>query len=198
VMAEIDSQVIAAVDAGLLLTDEAGRVVRANERSRTILGRDLTGSVLTKDEFDDDLPVVGSLAGCYRRAAEISEPCQDLVIANNEDGPIYYWVTISPATASRTGGGHVILMVDIGAVFSESPVLQRVFSQVNHDLRSPLTSIAGAAELLLSGRVGALEGVQRRLVTIMEEGTRKMSAILTRTKTHLAEAGQAAGGGEGE
>jgi signal transduction histidine kinase len=65
--------------------------------------------------------------------------------------------------------------------------VRAVFSQVNHDLRSPLTSIGGATELLMSGRVAEMDAMQRRLLAIIEESVKKMSEILARTKARLSE-----------
>ena len=197
-MTDINRQVIEHLDAAVLLVREDGEVVLANERSIRLLGRDLTHVNLATSGLEDDLPIVVGVADSFRRAASTAEACRDLLVRQDEEEIHYMWVTVSDKGGS--GGPEecrVVMMQDITAPLTESPALQRIFSQVNHDLRSPLTSIAGAAELLLSGRVGAIDGVQRRLVTIVEEGTQKMSAILTRTKNHLAQ-GQALGGEGGE
>ena len=101
----------------------------------------------------------------------------------------YYWMVLTDAGPDGAGGPgeRILMMVDVGEVLSSSASIRKVFSQVNHDLRSPLTSISGAAELLQSGRAGDLPGMQKRLVTIVEESARKMADILARTKSSLAE-----------
>src|SRR5262249_37170300 len=124
---------------------------------------------------------------------------RELIASTDETGSHFYWVTVTgPASGGTSGDGRLITVLDISEPVMEGPSISRIFSQISHDLRSPLTSITGAAELLLSGRVGAMEPAQRRLVTIVEEGSRKMSAILARTKSELAqaEAAQAAAGGD--
>lgn len=197
-MTDINKQVVEQLDAGVLLVREDGVVVLANDRSVRLLGHDLTHENLATGALDDYAPIVLGVAESFRRATTTAASCRDLLVRQEEDAINYVWVTVS----DNSGSGNreecrVIMLQDITAPLTESPALQRVFSQVNHDLRSPLTSIAGAAELLLSGRVGPIDGIQRRLVTIVEEGTQKMSAILTRAKQHLAQ-GQAAGGDAGE
>jgi len=197
-MTDVNRQVVEQLDAGVLLVREDGLVVLANERSKCLLGADLTHENLANGTLDDQLPIVLGVADSFRRATSTAASCRDLLVRQDEDEVHYVWVTVS----DNSGSGdreecRVVMIQDITAPLTESPALQRVFSQVNHDLRSPLTSIAGAAELLLSGRVGPIDGIQRRLVTIVEEGTEKMRAILTRTKKHLAQE-QAAGGDPGE
>src|SRR5262249_37195179 len=154
----------------------------ANERSSSLLGRDLTGARLAADRFDDDLPIVEAIAMVYRRAAASRGGGRELIASTDEGGSRFYWVTVTRATgpaAGRAGGdGRLVAVVDISEPVMEAPSVRRIFSQINHDLRSPLTSITGAAELLLSGRVGSMEPVQRRLVTIVEEGSRRMNDIL--------------------
>ena len=197
-MTDINRQVVEHLEAAVLLVKEDGEVVLANERSVRLLGRDLTHENLATSGLADDLPIVLGVADSFRRAASTATACRDLLVRQDEDEIHYVWVTVSDNGGSGSREEcRVVMMQDITAPLTESPALQRIFSQVNHDLRSPLTSIAGAAELLLSGRVGAIEGVQRRLVAIVEEGTQKMSAILTRTKNHLVH-GQALGGDPGE
>ena len=197
-MTDINRQVVENLEAAVLLVKEDGEVVLANERSVRLLGRDLTHENLATSGLADDLPIVLGVADSFRRAASTATACCDLLVRQDEDEIHYVWVTVSDNGGSGSREEcRVVMMQDITAPLTESPALQRIFSQVNHDLRSPLTSIAGAAELLLSGRVGTIDGVQRRLVSIVEEGTQKMSAILTRTKNHLVH-GQALGGDPGE
>jgi len=196
-MNDVIKQVIEGLEAALLLIDADSRVLFLNERACTLLGRDLTGTRLDSDSFVDDLPLVEAVAGVYRRAEGAG---RELLTSTDEGGSHFYWVTVAPTVAPTAGAAasrrRVIAVVDISAPLMEAPAIRKVFSQVNHDLRSPLTSIAGAAELLLSGRVGTLEPVQRRLVTIVDEGSRKMGELLTRTKTDLLRAEAAGDGGE--
>ncbi len=194
-MKDINSQVVAGIDDVLILTDDAGKVLFANPSASRLFGRDLTGTKLRPEEVDDDPPIVASVVRGYRAAREGSGPHRELVSATTAEGPRYYWLSVHPAQSG--GSGRLLTLADITESLSGSPSLQRVFSVVNHDIRSPLTSISGAAELLGSGRVGALDGVQQRLLGIIEEGVRKIDEILARTKSGLAAGQLAAVAGEG-
>ena len=197
-MTDINKEVVEKLDAAVLLVKEDGRVILANPTSHRVLGRDLTNENLLTSVLDDDQPIVVGVADSFRRAASTASACRDLLVRHVDDEIRYIWLTVSDNGGSGSPEeNRVVLMQDITVPMTESQALQKIFSQVSHDLRSPLTSIAGAAELLLSGRVGAIEGVQRRLVSIVEEGTRKMGTILQRTKTELAQE-QAMGGEPGE
>jgi nitrogen fixation/metabolism regulation signal transduction histidine kinase len=194
-MDDLNRQVLDGLDAAVLVVDGRGEVLFANIKAAAALGRDLTGANLREGDFEEDTPLVGAVVESYRCAGSNREACRNLLISTEEEAVRYLWVTVSGVEAGQEScGPRVVMLQDISEPLTESPAIRKVFSQVNHDLRSPLTSIAGAAELLLSGRVGTVDGVQRRLVRIVEEGSQKMSAILARTKNELAQEKQAAGG----
>ncbi|MGH9870643.1 MAG: histidine kinase dimerization/phospho-acceptor domain-containing protein [Candidatus Polarisedimenticolia bacterium] len=197
-MADVHRRVVSGLDAALLLIDPEGGVVFCNAPAIRLLGRDLAGSSLQRDEFDDDLPVVGSLAARFKAASARQGASRELMAVSEGDESRYYWMVLTDAGPDGAGGPgeRILMMVDVGEVLSSSAAIRKVFSQVNHDLRSPLTSISGAAELLQSGRAGDLPGMQKRLVTIVEESARKMTDILSRTKARLAEKRAAAAVGE--
>lgn len=191
-MSDTDRQVLEGLQAAVLLADAGDQVLFANTHAAALLGRDLTGAKLMSASFEDDSALLVDLVENYRAAAGNSGACQQLLVATQDDGsPRYFWLDVSPLKPRAAAGRRLITLTDISTPLTAFPTVRKVFSQVNHDLRSPLTSIAGAAELLLSGRVGSVEGIQRKLVTIIEEGSKKMSAILARTKRRLAEEGAA-------
>ena len=200
-MSDIHTRVVVGLEAAVLLVNGQGGVIFCNGAAVGLLGRDLSGASLAAGEFDDDLPIVGTLAARYRAAAGHSGALRELVCLNDGAEPRWFWTVMTPSPASPEPGGpgdgdRLILMVEVTETLCASASVRKVFSQVNHDLRSPLTSIAGAAELLQSGRLGELQGMQKRLLTIVEEGARKMEEILARTKARLAGRQKAAAAGE--
>ena len=100
-----------------------------------------------------------------------------MVRAKIAGAPAYLWLQILPM-GDAEAGGRLFLFNDLTEFVSGSEPVRALVSQLAHDLRSPLTSISGAAELLLSGRVGELAGAQGRLVKIVDEGTQKLAAII--------------------
>jgi signal transduction histidine kinase len=54
----------------------------------------------------------------------------------------------------------------------------KVIRQLGHDLRTPLTSISGAVELLQSGRLGGLQPQQERVVSLMQKGVEGMVRLI--------------------
>jgi len=54
----------------------------------------------------------------------------------------------------------------------------KVIRQLGHDLRTPLTSISGAVELLQSGRLGGLQPQQVKVLGLMEKGVDGMVRLI--------------------
>ena len=91
-------------------------------------------------------------------------------------------------SASPLAGGETVLTVE--ALGRSKEVEERVrhfVAQVTHDLRTPLTSILGASDLLLSGRVGSPDDRHARLLKIVADGTQKMASLLTQMTARFLE-----------
>jgi len=189
-MSDIHSRVVGSVGAALLLVDRQGRVLFCNTPAIRMLGRDLAGVSLTEGLFEEDLPLVPAVASRYRLARERAGAMDELLPIQGDDGqPRLYWASMTTGAADSTAdpGERALMILDATDLLASAATVRTVFSQVNHDLRSPLTSIGGATELLMSGRVGEMDAMQRRLLGIVEESVKKMAEILARTKARLAE-----------
>jgi signal transduction histidine kinase len=103
----------------------------------------------------------------------------------------FLWMHSVPS-GSPESAGTLFMAVDLTTHIAGSEPLQRMIGQLAHDLRSPLTSISGAAELLLSGRVGELPGVQEKLVKIVDDGASRMADIIQNASDEGKEGGAAA------
>jgi signal transduction histidine kinase len=200
-MSDVHTRVVGGLEAATVLIEGDGRVVFCNGAAVGLFGRDLAGQNLSTGDFDDDRPFVATLAARYRAATSRRAPLREMLSSSEEGEPRFFWAISTPSGGTARKGGRtqdeqVLLILDVTETLSASASVRKVFSQVNHDLRSPLTSIAGAAELLQSGRVGELEGMQKRLVTIVEEGARKIAEILAATKARLSDRKKAVVAGE--
>jgi len=137
---------------------------------------------------DDPRGPLASLVALWdSSAADPGSPPPKVLRAKLDGSPIFLWLQSLPLA----GGGKAFIMADMTAFMSGSEPVKALVSQLAHDLRSPLTSISGAAELLLSGRVGDLVGAQARLVKIVDEGTRKMGTIISNVYEEGREGGAA-------
>jgi signal transduction histidine kinase len=76
-------------------------------------------------------------------------------------------------------GGAVVTLEPMASSEEVEERVRRFVAQLIHDLRTPLTSILGSADLLLSGRVGTPDERHERLLKIVSEGTQRMATLLT-------------------
>lgn len=121
-------------------------------------------------------------ARLMRRVSSLAERCQasggretesfEPVHGDHADG-----VRLSAAPVAA--GGTVVTVEALRPSEAVEERVRQFVSQLTHDLRTPLTSILGASDLLLSGRVGTPEERHLRLLKIVNEGTQRMAALLT-------------------
>jgi len=178
-----------AVGAALLLVDQAGNVVRTTGWER------LTGSpapdLIPAPGAADDDDLVEAVASAVEESARRDAVARRFVIVSLEKKRRYA-VSAGPVgggnghgersgtAAAATGGGGArtaVLVGDISGAFGISPMEGEAIRQLAHDLRTPLTSLGGAVELLQTRRLGPLNEEQERLLVIMQKG---LDLMLTR------------------
>jgi signal transduction histidine kinase len=170
---------------------EAGKVAYASPPAARSLGPiegvDLEAPADTGDPRGP-LSVLVEFWQASRTSAEGAGPA--LLRAKVDGSSRYLWAQIVPLSEGPRSGA-LVLVLDLTHHVTGSEPVRRLVAQLAHDLRSPLTSIAGAAELLLSGRVGTLAGVQEKLVKIVDDGAGRMADIISRASQEGREGGAA-------
>ena len=169
-----------ALDSVVILVSPDGEILFSNGAAERLMGKDLHGARMRIQEFTDASPLSLLVAEVYERLADEAVG-GELITDGTGDDARFYWMNLIRTGAFEgveRGAGRLVTVLDVSDALTSSGPLSRVLSQVSHDLRSPLTSVAGAAELLLSGRTGELSDSHRRMVNIIDEGARKMNTIL--------------------
>jgi signal transduction histidine kinase len=113
-----------------------------------------------------------------RAARDGAEPVSRLVTVDRERRR-YFYVS---ARCSQNGGEErrlVAMAMELTAAVDAADLSADFVRQVRHDLRSPLTSLHGGIELLLTERLGRLEEAQKRLLGVMQKAAHKMAAMLS-------------------
>jgi len=148
-------QIIEALPEGLVLYDRAGTRVGLNAAAKALLGADLLGQMLEPEyraarRLDgthytrDELPVMRSMrtgeavVGEHMLLRNLTTGVQTPVLLNS--APLR-------APDGTTDGGMAVLQ-DISALVALERQRDRMLATVAHDLRNPLTSIAGMSQLL--------------------------------------------------
>jgi signal transduction histidine kinase len=117
---------------------------------------------------EGDEPVPAAIAHAVAVARRSRRPVVRLVEVTL-DRPHLYVITAAPLPGSARSGQMAVSVAETGEPRATSAE-GKVIRQLGHDLRTPLTSISGAVELLQSGRLGPLQEGQTRVVGLMQRG----------------------------
>ena len=152
---------------GMIVIDSRGTVLTSNERARMIFGvnGESLGSAL---EFTPDESFKAGIGAAL--SGENSTASLSL-------GGRHYSLTFTPVSHERRVAGAVIFIID-DTEKEERDSLRREFtSNVSHELKTPLTSISGFAELISSGLAEG-EDAKRFASNIHKEAKRLISLVI--------------------
>ncbi len=160
-------QITASMQEGLVLLDKHGNVLSMNESAKHIFG-------VEKIQEGQSLLV-------YDRSLEMSRAVEDAYsgrrreFQNEKNGRIYHF-SVSKTESQGRLLGVVILCIDVTEAVMAEKKRQEFTANVSHELKTPLHSIMGSAELLESGLVK--EDDQKRFVGhIRKEAERLLTLI---------------------
>ena len=154
---------------GLILLDEEGLVMSINPAAQRILG--VTDYCVGKDFmlFNHSCEMQNLL-----RKAKIGEPANDILSIHH----IHYQVNTSPIFSDDEMVGTVLLLIDTTDKQKNEQMRREFTANVSHELKTPLHTIAGYAEMLASGMVAAddvpkfsaqILGDAKRMTTLVED-----------------------------
>jgi signal transduction histidine kinase len=129
---------IEAMVEGVLATDDRGRVILANPAARRILGYD-PGA-----RFDDLLPLFRS-----RSAREVIEAGMGGEVIQGREVEVGGRVALA-SSRPLPAGGLILVLHDLTELRRLETVRRDFVANASHELKTPLASIAGYAETLLS------------------------------------------------
>ena len=154
------------------LIDGRGRVVAAAGWER--LSADPPPSSFD-ESVETENPIVRMVAEVIAEARARGVPATGRIEISLEKIRIYA-VTAAPMPG-RGGARFAVTVAEAGGP-QASAAEGKVIRQLGHDLRTPLTSISGAVELLQSGRLGGLQPQQERVVSLMQKGVEAMVRLI--------------------
>ena len=173
---------------GLILLDADRRVLLVNESAKRLLGAGQeTENVSPEGENLVYLTRNADLGECVRAAMEGESRSQTVRMGER-------WVRIlaNPVSGDDQQDGVVCLLLDVTETAKAERMKQEFTANVSHELKTPLTSISGYAEMIENG-MAQPEDVKKFAATIHREAGRLLSLISDIIKlSQLDEGGGAA------
>ena len=160
-------QIISSMNEGLVLLDEHGMVLRMNASARKIFS-------VEKDMEGSDFLLVDRTSKVSRSVWSALEGMHSEYSLQKNGNEFQF--TVSPIASEGKILGAVILAFDISEKAFAERNRREFTANVTHELKTPLQSIIGSAELLESGLVKP-EDTPRFVGTIRKEATRLVSLI---------------------
>jgi two-component system sensor histidine kinase PilS (NtrC family) len=173
----LHENIVNSISGGLITTDLSGKIKLVNRSGRDLLelGDSATGERSVQDLFFDRLPSTEKPGQRYEvRTVTPSgiERTFDLTVSPlfvEGSGPIGYIYTFDDLTLLKRLEREVRLRDRLAAV-------GRLAAGIAHEIRNPLSSIAGSVKLLAS--LAALNDDQRVLVDIVTRESDRLSSII--------------------
>jgi len=151
--------------AALLLVNGRGGVIEASGWEALSLAP--VPQVIAAPSVEDE-PILAGIAGAVADARRNRRPTVRLVEVTL-DRPHVFVIAAAPLPGPARSGSIAVTVAETGPPDAGSAE-GKVIRQLGHDLRTPLTSISGAIELLQSGRMGGLQENQVKVVGLMQKG----------------------------
>jgi two-component system, OmpR family, phosphate regulon sensor histidine kinase PhoR len=149
---------------GVIAADVRGRIVTANSAARRILGY----------KFDESLPDFPELFR-VKGAREVVDQVMGGKLVQDREVEMEDRTLLMNARPLPAGGA-VLVLHDLTEVRRLESMRRDFVANVSHELKTPLTSISGYAETLLSDNLGA--EVSRRFVATIAGNAKRMQRLV--------------------
>lgn len=164
---------IEALGAALVVVDPDGTVIAAPGWEKAF-GSPPPARI--PQEEDPEELVQGVAAALEEGRRRATPTCRMVMV--ELDRKRYYSVAAGPLLSDRRRGRAAAIVMEVTDALGAGPREGDAIRQLAHDLRTPLTSISGAAELLESGRLGRLTPEQAPLLEMMQKGLQLMLSLI--------------------
>lgn len=153
---------------GLVLLNSQGNLLFINKKAEEILDKNMTGSYLTLCRNENYISAVESALNGEAKDVIFEKKGRD------------YHIFANPVEQAENGEGcsAVLFIMDVTQDYQAEKMRREFSANVSHELKTPLTSIMGAAEIMENGLVkkedipsfaGRIRRESRRMLSLIED-----------------------------
>jgi two-component system sensor histidine kinase PilS (NtrC family) len=197
---ELNQVIVDSIQSGLMTTDAEGRILYANRFAEAILGRSPSGLRGSAVGGILGSPLLGP-AELSARAASRALARLELSYRHPDGRTLELGVSVTPlATREATRGGYLVVFQDLTEIRrleeevrtkEKLAAVGEMAAQLAHEIRNPLGSIRGSAQVLMAEPAfGEEEG---RLLAIISRESKRLSDTLNRFLYHVRPSGRTKG-----
>ena len=154
---------------GLILLNEKADILSVNKSAIRIFGGDDSSNYLHKNLLTLSRNL--TLRAVVKKALE-GDHCEEIL----EMGDRHYRLTTNPVWVNGRVKGAVVLILDITEKRAAEQIRREFSANVSHELKTPLTSILGYAEIIKNGMV-KIEDIPRFAERIYNEANHLIALI---------------------
>lgn len=171
--------IVAQIPAGIIVTDQDNRLILLNRRAQSILhisGEEWFGRPLV--EILKKSPLTDSSLFLQGKAAEDSE-VQTLTVTA-QDGSVRYYSVDQQAIKGSDGQflGRVVFLQDVTEFKNLDQLKSDFMAAISHEIKTPLTSMNLAVDLLLKGSTNRLKKEQQELLETIKSDVRRLKDFI--------------------
>ena len=152
-------EIMKQMNEGFIILDEEGKILSMNPCAKTIVGSFETGDCLLPHMHEESL------------VDALKDPTQNKEIRMEHKGRIY------ECYLSKIKLGTSLLFVDVTDKQKAEQMRQDFFSNVSHELKTPLTAIKGYSDLMVEGVIQNDQQKTKMLEKIQQETNNMMNLI---------------------
>lgn len=162
------------IQEGLVVLDEDQDVLLINHAAREIFGAEEDITNVNLMHYVRRPEVLKPIDKAFRKHKSASF---DVFDKQSNKTYRYYVSFVAPGTFENRGDGMLVLIMDVTDVMQSDRIRRDFAANVSHELKTPLTSINGYAQLMENGMVRDGQDIRKYAAYITAEADRLMGLI---------------------